>query len=85
VLRWNIERIAFALEELGIAYTFCLSRVKPLITQVLMLLDNYQIVINCTPIGTSPDIDSPATPYELFTDKHIAYDLIYNQKKQFFA
>jgi shikimate dehydrogenase len=39
---------------------------------------NYQIVINCTPIGTSPDTEaSPAIPYH-FTDLHIAYDLIYN-------
>jgi shikimate dehydrogenase len=43
--------------------------------------DNYQIVINCT-YWTSPDVDaSPAIPYDLFTDSHIAYDLIYNPER----
>jgi shikimate dehydrogenase len=52
-----------------------------------LTFDNYQIVINCTPIGTSPDIDaSPAIPYDLFTDKHSPYDLIYNpEETQFYA
>ena len=41
--------------------------------------DNYQIIINCTPVGTSPNIhEFPAIPYEFFTAKHIAIDLIYN-------
>jgi shikimate dehydrogenase len=32
-----------------------------------------------TPVGTSPNIDAfPLIPYEYFTDKHIAFDLIYN-------
>jgi shikimate dehydrogenase len=39
---------------------------------------NYQIVINCTPIGTSPDTKLPAIPYHFFYRSSIAYDLIYN-------
>ena len=81
--------IAFALEELGIAYTFVSRGGKENTIDYASLtaitFDNYQIVINCTPIGTSPDIDaSPAIPYELFTDKHIAYDLIYNPEETMF-
>jgi shikimate dehydrogenase len=75
--------IAFALEELGIGYTF-VSRGGKENTIAYASLNattfaNYQIVINCTPIGTSPDTEaSPEIPYRFFTDRHIAYDLIYN-------
>jgi shikimate dehydrogenase len=41
--------------------------------------DNYQIIINTSPVGTSPNVDLfPLIPYHYFTEKHIAYDLIYN-------
>ena len=78
--------IAFALEELGISYTFVSRGGKgntiDYTDLTALTFDNYQVVINCTPIGTSPDVEaSPAIPYELFTDKHIAYDLIYNPEE----
>jgi shikimate dehydrogenase len=78
--------IAFALEELGIAYTFVSRSFKEHAIAYTSLnaitFNNYQIVINCTPIGTSPDVAaSPAIPYDLFTDRHIAYDLIYNPEE----
>lgn len=77
------KAIAFALEELGIGYTFVSRSGKENTVDYSRVtattFDNYQIVINCTPVGTSPDIEaSPAIPYEYFTDRHIAYDLIYN-------
>jgi shikimate dehydrogenase len=44
--------------------------------------DNYQIVINCTPVGTSPNTkEFPPIPYNFFTEKHIAFDLIYNPEE----
>jgi len=43
------------------------------------IFHDFQIVINCTPLGTSPDIDHyPPIPYSLFTKEHLAFDLIYN-------
>jgi shikimate dehydrogenase len=40
--------------------------------------DEYQIIINSSPLGTSPNTEaSPFIPYNYFTKKHIAYDLIY--------
>lgn len=37
------------------------------------------LIINTTPIGTFPNInEAPKIPYSYFTEKHIAYDLIYN-------
>lgn len=47
--------------------------------------EEYQIIINCTPLGTSPNIDAyPNIPYEYFTEEHIAYDLIYNPEETLF-
>lgn len=43
------------------------------------VLQKYQVIVNCTPIGTSPDIHlCPNIPYQFLTDKHLLYDLIYN-------
>ncbi|WP_394775290.1 shikimate dehydrogenase family protein [Flavobacterium sp.] len=75
--------VAFALDELGIPYTFVSREAKENIIDYNLInattFDNFQIIINCTPVGTSPDIEAcPDLPYEFFTEKHIAYDLIYN-------
>lgn len=75
--------IAFALDELGIKYTFVSRNGKDNTISYDQInaatFEKNQIVINSTPVGTSPDIDAfPLIPYEYFTDKHIAFDLIYN-------
>ena len=37
------------------------------------------LIINTTPLGTFPDVDSfPDIPYDLLTEKHLLYDLVYN-------
>jgi shikimate dehydrogenase len=44
--------------------------------------NDYQIIINCTPLGTFPRIELfPDIPYQYFTPKHIAFDLIYNPEE----
>jgi len=75
--------VAFALDELNIPYTLVSREAKENIIDYSLInattFDNFQIIINCTPIGTSPNTEaSPNIPYEFFTNKHIAYDLIYN-------
>lgn len=46
------------------------------------IFNDYQIIINCTPLGTFPDVELlPNIPYQFFTPKHIAFDLIYNPEK----
>jgi len=43
------------------------------------VLKKYAVIINCTPLGTHPNIDScPDIPYQYISDKHLLYDLIYN-------
>jgi shikimate dehydrogenase len=75
--------VAFALNELDIAYTFVSREAKENAIDYNQInattFDNYQIIINATPVGTSPDTEAfPLLPYEYFTDNHIAFDLIYN-------
>lgn len=77
------KAVAFALDELDILYTFVSRESKEnTITYERInatTFDNYQIFINCTPLGTSPNTEAfPSIPYAFFTEKHIAYDLIYN-------
>lgn len=81
--------VAFALNQLGILYTFVSRQATENNIDYDRInattFDNYQIVINCTPIGTSPDIDKfPDLPYEFFSEKHIAFDLIYNPEETAF-
>lgn len=75
--------VAFALDELDISYTFVSREAKENAIAYDQInastFEDYQIIINSTPVGTSPNTESfPLLPYEFFTSKHIAYDLIYN-------
>lgn len=43
------------------------------------LLNSHYLLINTTPLGMSPDVDScPDIDYSLLTQQHLAYDLVYN-------
>jgi shikimate dehydrogenase len=45
----------------------------------LSLMRKYLIIINTTPLGTFPDVDAfPDIPYDLLSEKHLLYDLVYN-------
>ncbi|MEM9143090.1 MAG: shikimate dehydrogenase [Bacteroidota bacterium] len=48
-------------------------------------LEEFNIVINCTPLGTFPHVDQkPYLPYPLLGPGHLLYDLIYNPSKTAF-
>ena len=75
--------VAFALDELHIPYTFVSREATENAIDYNRInattFDNYQIIINSTPVGTSPNTEVfPLIPYEYFTKNHIAFDLIYN-------
>lgn len=47
-----------------------------------VLIKQYPLIINCTPVGTYPDIkDCPELPYEALGPDHYLYDLIYNPEQ----
>lgn len=49
------------------------------------IIDNHTIIVNCSPVGTSPTVDQcPEIPYDCITNKHLLYDLIYNPQETLF-
>ena len=49
------------------------------------IMAKYSIIINCTPIGMTPNENvMPAIPYELLSKNHLLYDLIYAPEKTLF-
>jgi len=80
------KAVAYALDQLGILYTYVSRDAKEGMIDYDRInattFDQYHIIINCTPVGTSPNIESyPPLPYACFTAKHLAYDLIYNPEE----
>ncbi|UOK41219.1 MULTISPECIES: shikimate dehydrogenase family protein [Flavobacterium] len=80
------KAVAYALRKMHIEYDF-VSR-NPTEYQFSYeeltqeLFSEYQIIINTTPVGTSPNTDDcPPLDYSLFTENHIAFDLIYNPEE----
>lgn len=48
-------------------------------------IDNYQLIINSSPVGTYPKADvCPNIPYERLTSNHYLYDLVYNPVQTLF-
>jgi shikimate dehydrogenase len=77
------KAVAYALRKMMIEYDF-VSRTGSETVFAYDELDadvfaDYQIIINTSPVGTFPDIDEcPPLDYSLFTENHIAFDLVYN-------
>ena len=77
------KAIQFVLNELGIDYKI-VSRQDSGNTigyqdLCLPLIRKYLVIINTTPLGTYPDVDTfPDIPYDLLTENHLLYDLVYN-------
>ncbi|APY09196.1 shikimate dehydrogenase [Winogradskyella sp. J14-2] len=81
------KAIAHALKKLGIEYHY-VSRIKRESANYIYseltedIIRSFQIIINCTPLGTFPNINEcPDMPYDGITDNHILYDLIYNPEE----
>jgi shikimate dehydrogenase len=82
------KAIVFALKKLNIETQLVSRNEKNTIKYTdlnLNIFQEYQIVINCTPVGTFPETEQyPNIPYHFFNSKHIAFDLIYNPEKTTF-
>ena len=79
--------MAYALESLNITYDYVSRSLGPKVKFLYedlteSIINSYQIIINCTPIGTYPNVNEcPDLPYEGITEHHICYDLIYNPEQ----
>lgn len=82
------KAICYTLKKLKISYKYVtrdVSKIQGAIGYESLdaeTLRDYTILINCTPLGTSPDIEKcPHIPYSYLTSRHLVYDLIYNPEK----
>ncbi len=81
------KAIAYALKRLKIKHHY-VSRTQKTIAKYTYteltdaIISDYPILINCTPIGTHPNVNScPDIPYNGITKNHLLYDLIYNPEQ----
>lgn len=84
------KAVAFALKKLGISFEYVSRSQSPAVKYTYESLskkgiDEYQIIINCTPLGTFPDVTKcPQIPYDQLTSNHLLFDLIYNPEETLF-
>lgn len=84
------KAIAYVLNQLDI--DFQIASREPSNEQIInygeiRMIDirNASVIINTTPLGMSPDVNSfPAIPYEGIDKFHLAYDLVYNPTETLF-
>jgi shikimate dehydrogenase len=78
------KAVAYVLQELGMAVHF-VSRAPaasgilsyPQLTPEVMV--SHTLIVNATPLGMYPAQETfPPIPYELLTERHFLYDLVYN-------
>lgn len=79
--------VEYSLKRLGIKYRYVSrsSSTPEILTYQQLtpeILANNTLIINTTPLGMFPDIDScPEIDYNQLTDQHLLYDLVYNPEK----
>lgn len=83
------KAVMYSLKKLNIPYLI-VSRTKDngdITYQELKTKDlsQYQIIINCSPVGTYPKTDEcPDIQYDQINSEHLLYDLIYNPEETLF-
>lgn len=77
------KAVCFVLDKLGILFkTVSRNGIFTYEDLTREEIEKHLIIINCTPIGTYPEINkAPEIPYEFLTENHLLYDLIYNPEK----
>ncbi len=79
---WSMHNLGFATQLVGrTKRSDCLSYgdLTP------EMVNDAKVVVNCTPLGTSPDIDKAAPfPYEYLHEGQICFDLVYNPAETLF-
>ncbi len=84
------KAIAYALKKLKIKFKYVSRSPKndqTISYDTLMSegLGKYKLIINCSPVGTFPNVDdSPNIPYNDITSEHLLFDLIYNPEETTF-
>lgn len=85
----SAKAIAYALKEMGIEFINITRNALPGLKTYSeidnSMMEEFNIIINCTPVGMFPNINSaPNIPYEQLTQHHICFELIYNPQTTLF-
>lgn len=77
------KAVQYALRQMEIPYTVVSRNAKAGYIKYEQaderLVQQYQIIVNCTPLGMYPNVDSyPDIPYEALNQSHLLYDCVYN-------
>lgn len=83
------KAVARALTNMGITYKYVSRKgsgdVLSYVDLTKDIIESHTIIINSTPLGTYPKIDScPDIPYQHITSEHLLYDLVYNPEETLF-
>ncbi|MBR2235080.1 MAG: shikimate dehydrogenase [Prevotella sp.] len=83
------KAVAYGLKSLGIEPVFVSRYERPGTIQYESItpevVQEYNVIVNCTPLGMFPKIDTcPALPYDALDEHNILYDLIYNPDETLF-
>ena len=83
------KAVAYGLKSLGIESVFVSRYERPGTIQYESItpevVQEYNVIVNCTPLGMFPKIDTcPALPYDALDEHNILYDLIYNPDETLF-
>jgi len=83
------KAVAYVLEQLGLSHKFVSRQARedqlgyPELDKDI--ISKYTVLINCTPLGTYPDVENrPEVPYQFLGEDHLLFDLIYNPVKTAF-
>ncbi len=83
------KAVVYALKQIGIK-CLCISR-SPVKNQLSyedlneFVIKHHLLIINTTPLGTSPNIkECPTIPYQFISEKHLLVDLVYNPEETLF-
>jgi shikimate dehydrogenase len=82
------KAVMASLKDLNICYKI-VSRTKTednlIYEELASFITDYQLIINTSPVGTYPKTEEcPKIPYQLLTEKHLLYDLVYNPAETLF-
>lgn len=83
------KAVAYGLKSLGIEPVYVSRYERPGTIQYERITPDvvyeYQVIVNCTPLGMFPKIDTcPNLPYDALDERNILYDLIYNPDETLF-
>lgn len=85
------KAIRFLFDRMGISYLSATTRGEKGDREISYsklshdIMDEYLIVVNATPLGTFPKVDTcPDIPYHWINRDHVFYDLVYNPAETLF-